>query len=130
MNNFLPLKGNCPVCNGARKDCRQSKQTGLVFCRDSEANPPDYIFRDLDKLGFGIWAEKATVEAAFQQQRQLERQRQLDAEHHQRSQYLQEAIAEQRLTDYLEGLEKSGFLGEGTQLFFLNLAQHLQEAAQ
>ncbi|MBD2007074.1 MULTISPECIES: hypothetical protein [Cyanophyceae] len=97
MNNFLPLKGNCPVCNGTRKDCRQSKQTGLVFCRDSEANPPDYIFRVQDKHGFGIWAEKATVEAASQQQReewrqqhQLEKQRRLDAERHQRSRLLSE----------------------------------------
>ncbi|MBD1926772.1 hypothetical protein H6F74_11015, partial [Trichocoleus sp. FACHB-90] len=88
---FTPLKGNCPVCNGTRKDCRQS--ANLIHCRDSVANPPDYIFRGEDKLGFGMWAQKAEVEAASQQQREewrqqceREKQRWLDAERAQRSQ--------------------------------------------
>ncbi|MEP0755630.1 hypothetical protein NDA03_25960 [Trichocoleus sp. Lan] len=41
-------------------------------------------------------------------------------------QQLQEALAEQRLTDCLEHLENLNFLGEETQLFCLNLAQDLQ----
>ncbi|MBD1929969.1 hypothetical protein H6F74_27630, partial [Trichocoleus sp. FACHB-90] len=93
MSNFLPLKGNCPVCNGIRKDCRQSKSTGLVHCLNSVANPSNYLFRGTDKLGFGMWAQKAEVEAASQQQREewrqqceREKQRWLDAERAQRSQ--------------------------------------------
>jgi len=111
---FIRLKGNCPVCSGARKDCRQSKSTGLVHCRDSEANPPDYIFTDLDKLGFGMWAQKTEVEAASQQQReewrqqrQLERQQRLDAERHQRSQLLSEPDRDREIRKLLSQLELS-----------------------
>ena len=112
MSNFLRLKGNCPVCNGARKDCRQSKLTGLVHCLHSEANPPDYIFFSLDKQGFGMWAEKAAAEAASQQQReewrqqrQLERQQRLDAERHQRSQLLSEPDRDREIRKLLAQLD-------------------------
>lgn len=47
-----------------------------------------------------------------------------------RRQQLQEAIAEHRLTDCLEHLESLNFLGEETQLFCLNLAQHLQRGCR
>lgn len=114
MSRFLPLKGNCPVCNGARKDCRQSVATGLIHCREGEANPPDYIFRGPDKLGFGMWVQKAEVEAAseqqrqeWRQQRQLEKQRRLDAERHQRSQLLSEPDRDREIRRLLGQLELS-----------------------
>ncbi|MEW5858115.1 MAG: hypothetical protein AB1861_12135 [Cyanobacteriota bacterium] len=112
MASFKRLKGNCPVCNGARKDCRQS--ANLIHCLHAEANPPDYIFRGLDKLGFGIWAEKAGAEAAseqqrqeWRQQRQLEKQRQLDAERIQRSQLLSEPDRDREIRRLLGQLELS-----------------------
>ncbi|MBD2006978.1 MULTISPECIES: hypothetical protein [Cyanophyceae] len=45
-------------------------------------------------------------------------------------QQLQEAIAEQRLTDCLEQIENLGFLGEETQLFCLNLAHQLHRGCR
>ena len=52
----------CPVCNGQRKDCRQSLETSLIHCFASAVDPIDYIFRGQDALGFGMWADKADVE--------------------------------------------------------------------
>ncbi|MEW5858569.1 MAG: hypothetical protein AB1861_14480, partial [Cyanobacteriota bacterium] len=111
---FTPLKGDCPVCSGARKDCRLNVATGLIHCRDSVANPPDYIFRGEDKLGFGMWAQKAEVEAASQQQReewrkqrQLEKQRRLDAERAQREQLLSEPDRDREIRKLLGQLQLS-----------------------
>jgi hypothetical protein len=59
MSAFTPLKRNCPVCDGARRDCRRST-----------ANPVDYVFRGLDRQGFGMWAEKMEAEAHSEQQRE------------------------------------------------------------
>ncbi|MBD1903790.1 hypothetical protein NDI44_22405 [Trichocoleus sp. DQ-A3] len=111
---FTPLKGNCPVCNGARKDCRQSVATGLIHCREGEANPPDYMFRGLDKLGFGMWVQKAEIEAAseqqreeWRQQRETEKQRRLDAERAQRSQLLSEPDRDREIRRLLGQLQLS-----------------------
>ena len=45
MSSFSPLKGDCPICNGAGKRCTQSQTyditkytTGLVFCADKTAD--------------------------------------------------------------------------------------------
>ncbi|MBD1837220.1 plasmid replication protein, CyRepA1 family [Coleofasciculus sp. FACHB-501] len=110
--SFKALKGSCPVCSGARKDCRQSEN--LVHCRDSEANPPDYIFRGLDKLGFGMWVEKLQAEAAseeqreqWRQQRQLEREQRLQAEKEQRSQLLDEPSRDREIRKLLGQLDLS-----------------------
>jgi len=83
MNGFTLLKRSCPVCNGARKDCRQSNTTNLIFCRDSNANPLDYIFRGFDAHGFGMWAQRTEAEAYSEEQRQ-EWQRQRELAHQQR----------------------------------------------
>ncbi|MBD1835682.1 hypothetical protein H6F61_24095 [Cyanobacteria bacterium FACHB-472] len=45
-------------------------------------------------------------------------------------QQLQEAIAEQRLTDCLEQIESLGFLGEEAQLSCLNLAHQLHRGCR
>ncbi|MCL1475704.1 hypothetical protein [Argonema antarcticum] len=98
MSKFTPLKGSCPVCAGHRKDCRQSNSTKLIHCRDSAASPTDYIFKSLDKWGFGIWANRAEQEFAseqqreeWKQQRERERQQRLQEETRQRAQLLGEA---------------------------------------
>jgi hypothetical protein len=113
-SQFTLLKGNCPVGAGACKDCRQSERINLIHCRDSEANPLGYIFRKEDKLGFGMWADKAEVEATSQQQqeerrqqRQLEKQQRLAAEKKQRSQLLSEAERDREIRKVLGQLKLS-----------------------
>jgi hypothetical protein len=63
-------RGNCPVCSGARKDCRQDPYTSLVHCRSAEANPPDWIFRGQDAWGFGMWAYAPDAEAWTEERRE------------------------------------------------------------
>jgi len=74
-------RGECPICAGARKDCRQSTSSGLIFCRDTEANPFDYVFRGTDSNGFGIWAYKADAES-WNAERRREWQEQRERESH------------------------------------------------
>ena len=72
-------RGDCPICNGAKKNCSQSTITNLVFCRDSQANPIDWVFLKTDKLGFGIWAYKPDTEAWNEQRREeWKRERELE----------------------------------------------------
>ena len=75
-------RGECPVCSGTRKDCRQSATTGLIHCRDIDAAPNGYIFRGYDSIGFGMWADQAEAEAwteekhrEWQETRRRERER-------------------------------------------------------
>ncbi len=98
MSSFTLLKRSCPVCGGARKDCRQSKTTGLIHCRHSEANPTGFIFRGLDVLGFGMWVDAKVQEAQsepqrqeWRRQRELAHQQRLEARRQQRTQLLTEA---------------------------------------
>jgi len=88
--SFQPLKKSCPICNGARRDCRQSLLTNLIHCRDMDANPPDYIHRGIDSNGFNMWAFKPDAENWNDEKRreyreQRERQKQLERERHARS---------------------------------------------
>ena len=55
-------KGDCPVCNGARNDCRQNLTSNIVFCRHEDAKPIDYKFLKFDNLGFGMWIETSIIE--------------------------------------------------------------------
>ncbi len=70
MNGFTVLKRGCPICNGAKKDCRQSNQSGLVFCRESSVKPIGFIYRGLDKWGFGLWQPSEDAEAFAQKSRE------------------------------------------------------------
>ncbi|MDV3002927.1 MAG: hypothetical protein N5P05_004582 [Chroococcopsis gigantea SAG 12.99] len=63
-------RGDCPVCNGARKDCRQNLSNNLIHCRDTESNPKDYIHRGEDSHGFGLWAYKADADDWNDEKRQ------------------------------------------------------------
>ena len=88
--SFQPLKKGCPICNGARRDCRQSLLTNLIHCRDDEANPRDYIHRGKDTNGFNMWAFKPDADNWNDQKRreyreQREREKQLERERHARS---------------------------------------------
>lgn len=98
MNGFTHLKRSCPVCNGTRKDCRQSNTTSLIFCRDSNTNPPDYIFRGFDAHGFGMWAQRTEASTysesqrqEWQRQKKLANQQRLEIERQQRDQKLSES---------------------------------------
>jgi hypothetical protein len=71
----------CPVCNGERRDCRQNTSTNLVYCRSSEANPLDYLYRGQDAWGFNLWAYKPDADEWADERRQEwleEQQRQRD----------------------------------------------------
>ena len=53
----------CPICEGARNDCRQSP-SGLLHCWNSQpADESKFVSRGQDKSGFYMWAEKSRVEA-------------------------------------------------------------------
>lgn len=75
MSEFTFFKrGECPICNGLRNDCRQSNTTGLIFCRETSTNPSGHIYRGNDSHGFGLW-QPSTDFDAFTQQSQEERER-------------------------------------------------------
>ncbi|MDJ0719672.1 MAG: hypothetical protein QNJ54_36515, partial [Prochloraceae cyanobacterium] len=52
--------GECPICWGLRRDCRQSLDTLLVHCRYREANPPDWEEVRPDAWGFMMWRHIST----------------------------------------------------------------------
>ena len=75
MSGFtLFRRGECPICNGNTKGCRQSDTTDLIFCRDTSANPSGYLYRGEDSWGFGLWQLSSDADA-FSQEAKEERQR-------------------------------------------------------
>lgn len=52
--SFKSLGRRCPVCNGARKDCRESTSSGLIHCRTDNPST-DYVLMGMDKIGFGMY---------------------------------------------------------------------------
>ena len=88
------LQGDCPICNGARRDCRESIESKLVFCHDEQAAPAGYVYLKSDGWGFGIWQR---VEDATRQQSSpsYERERQAEALRLKREREYQEKIASQ-----------------------------------
>ncbi len=53
---FKSLKRSCPICDGARRDCRENLNTGLIHCRDANANPGgQWRYIKDDAHGFGMW---------------------------------------------------------------------------
>lgn len=77
MSNWIRFnQGNCPVCNGLRRDCRQSQETKLVHCLSTEANPTDWIYRGEDRLGFGMWANAEDTKAWKEKSREEQQQEQ------------------------------------------------------
>lgn len=50
-------RGDCPACQGERKDCRTNNDTGITHCRRSgPPEPPGLQFIGEDSLGFGMYA--------------------------------------------------------------------------
>lgn len=111
MSGFTPLKRDCPICNGERADCRQSRLTDLIHCRDSQAAPTEYVFRSLDSLGFKMWAlqtEATDISVAqreeWRRQKELEKQQRLKAEAQHRSQLLSESERDRDIRKLLDQL--------------------------
>ncbi len=50
------LKRNCPICCGARRDCRENIQNHLIHCRHDVGEAPGYKYVGEDKHGFFMWA--------------------------------------------------------------------------
>ncbi len=69
---------DCPVCYGARRDCRQNLSNNLIHCRHAEANPSDYVYRGQDSLGFGLWAYKPDADK-WNEEKRLEWQERVRA---------------------------------------------------
>ena len=55
-STFRPLKRNCPICSGARRDCRENTQNHLIHCRHDVGEVAGYKFVGEDKHGFFMWA--------------------------------------------------------------------------
>jgi hypothetical protein len=55
-STFRPLKRNCPICSGARRDCRENTQSHLIHCRHNVGEVPGYKEVGEDKHGFFMWA--------------------------------------------------------------------------
>jgi hypothetical protein len=81
---FTYLKGNCPVCNGARKDCRQSNS--LIHCRDTQASPSSFHCIGEDSLGFLLWTENSGNSDDWQNRLELREQRRREREQAKREQ--------------------------------------------
>ncbi len=75
MSGFTQFKrGECPICDGASKGCRESKLTNLIFCRDTSANPSGYHYRGEDRHGFGLWQSSDDAQS-FSEEAREERDR-------------------------------------------------------
>lgn len=86
MNTFTYLKKSCPICDGARSDCRQSQTTNLIHCRDDAANPSNYRHTGQDSLGFNLWAiDDGRSNRDWQEQRQQQREKRQQAEQQRRA---------------------------------------------
>jgi hypothetical protein len=49
-------KGGCPICQGARGDCRQNRRSGVIYCRETQVSPSSWRFVGEDSHGFYMWA--------------------------------------------------------------------------
>ena len=100
MSGWTRLGHDCPICNGDRKhkDCRQSVESGLIFCHDDKADPTGWIFRGFDKYGFGIWQDELDAKA-FSEKSKEERQRERLERQQQQRQRKQAQIAAQMSAD-------------------------------
>lgn len=80
--SFTPLKRNCPVCGGIRRDCRQNTENSIVHCRaDLSVVPVGWKTLGQDKWGFEMYVESCTQQdPSSWQQRQREQQAQRQRE--------------------------------------------------
>lgn len=55
-SKFVLLKGDCPICLGEHKSCKQNGD--LIHCRSHSEPPQGYDFVGEDKIGFAMYAPK------------------------------------------------------------------------
>ena len=107
MNNGWKRGIKCPICEGLRKDCRQSSRTNLIHCRAVNAAPRDYIYLGEDAWGFGMWQhqgdrsnwikEQRSLSSEEREQRRLERLRvDKERERAEKEKYAQSLSVEER----------------------------------
>lgn len=90
-STFRPLKRNCPICSGARRDCRENTQNHLIHCRHDVGEVPGYKFVGEDKHGFFMWA----VDDGSEQKEELElKRRQREALKQRRLQQEQDRLSQ------------------------------------
>jgi hypothetical protein len=51
---FVQLKGNCPICLGEHKSCKQNGE--LIHCRSHSEPPQGYDFVGIDAINFAMYA--------------------------------------------------------------------------
>lgn len=55
--SFKSLNRDCPVCQGARRDCRENRENSIVHCRASlDVVPVGWRYIKDDRQGFGMFA--------------------------------------------------------------------------
>ncbi len=64
--SYQALKGNCPVCQGARKDCRENVTNKIVHCRHDVTSISGFKCVGIDRIGFNMWvsADEPTYNTA------------------------------------------------------------------
>ncbi len=101
MASFKPLNRDCPICNGARKDCRQNTTNHLIHCRDSKASPVGYRLVKEDAHGFFMWtqsSEESHPDWLAHQEKAEEKRRQREEEEARRNQQQLSVEERDRLT--------------------------------
>ncbi|MDJ0715800.1 MAG: hypothetical protein QNJ54_16465 [Prochloraceae cyanobacterium] len=108
-------RGECPICWGLRRDCRQSLETLLVHCRYREANPPDWEEVRPDAWGFMMWRHistrasynKSNPGAAWKELQRINKQNKRCKEAHRGELGLTIAILDREIRKVLEQLSLS-----------------------
>lgn len=84
MSAFTPLKRNCPICDGERRDCRQNKENSIIHCRASlSIVPSGWKALGQDKWGFEMYAPASNEQSSqdwHHRQREQQAQRQREKE--------------------------------------------------
>ena len=76
-STFIRLKRNCPICAGARRDCRKSSRDGseLIHCRSGHEPPQGWRQVGEDAYGFGLYAEGTGDDRTSDEWRQKQQER-------------------------------------------------------
>jgi len=74
-STFQSLKKNCPICFGARRDCRENTHNHLIHCRHEVGEVPGYRYVGEDKQGFFMWAVNESNTRSLEELERLKRER-------------------------------------------------------
>jgi len=104
FKRFNSNREKCPVCNGARKDCRENTEKQIIHCRAGVDNP-SFVNRGMDTLGFGMWVSVSSVEAFKTQNREewIEHRRKREEAKRQEIASIQSILSRHRDIDIILG---------------------------